>query len=63
MSFAGDDLGPGALVVGQAVLPHHAGDRLFVHGERAAEAAALVGPGQLDQLDAPRARRGAAGPC
>ena len=49
---AGDHLGSGALVIGDAVASHRAGNRLLGHGERPAESAALVGAGQLGEPQA-----------
>ena len=46
------DLGPGARVVGDPVLPHEAGDRLLRDREGAAEPAALVGARERHELDA-----------
>lgn len=47
---SGDDLSPGLLVVVDAVVPHHAGDGLFTDSERPSEAAAFIGPQQVDQF-------------
>ena len=49
-------LGAGLLVVAQAIQSHQRRHRLLVDGERAAKAAALVGPAQLRQLDAVQRR-------
>jgi len=49
---SGDNLGAGAGVVLDTVASHKAGNRFFPHGEGATETAALIGPGQLDDLDA-----------
>src|SRR5262249_50719032 len=52
----GDDLGAGALVIGDAILAHHAAQRLLGDGERPAEAAALVGPRRVHELDVAQPR-------
>ena len=49
---SGDDLGAGAGVVLNTVASHEAGNGFLSHREGAAETAALIGPGQLDDLDA-----------
>ena len=49
---SGYDLGAGAGVVLNTVASHEAGNGFLSDGERAAEAAALIGPGQLDDLNA-----------
>ncbi len=59
----GEHLRARLFVVGNAVVPHHAGNGLLVHGERAAEAAAFVGAAQLHQFNALRAFPIAIGPC
>lgn len=48
----GDDFGAGLLMVGEAVESHHAGDGFLGDGEGSAEAAALVGAGEVDEVDA-----------
>ena len=45
------DFGSGLFVIVDAVEAHHAGDRFFGDGERAAEAAAFVGSLQRDEFD------------
>ena len=49
---SGDDFCTGAGVVLNTVAAHKAGDGFLPDGEGAAEAAALIGPGQVDDLDA-----------
>jgi hypothetical protein len=49
---SGDYFGAGAGVVLDSVASHEAGDGFLSDSEGAAEAAALIGPGQLDHFDA-----------
>jgi hypothetical protein len=53
---SGDDLGAGLGVVLDTVASHEAGNGFLSHGEGAAEAAAFIGPGELDDLDATQLR-------
>ena len=59
----GEHLGAGLLVVGDAVQSHHTRDGFLVDGERAAEAAAFVGPLELGELDAFEPVEQTAAPC
>ena len=53
---SGDDFGTSAGVVLNTVAAHEARDAFLRHREGAAEATALIGPGQLDDFDAAQLR-------